>query len=173
MKPATPHDAVAPAEQPQTPVRTLGRGAVAWRLTAAVAALVVLVSSQFLKSNDFFPLGSLSQYAQGSDPNRPVRSTNMRATTTEGTEIGVPLNATGVGVGRAEIEGQLQRIIDDPSLLEGIARAYSGLHPDAPALVEIEMFRTSSELKDGKPTGESTEEVLTTWTVEGTYGADA
>lgn len=170
MKPAPAHDTAAPTD---APVRTLGRGAVAWRLAAAFAALAVLVSAQFLKSNDLFPLGSLSQYAQGSDPNRPVRSTNMRATTTEGTEIGVPLNATGVGVGRAEIEGQLQRILDDPSLLEGIARAYSGLHPQAPALVEIEVFRTSSELKDGKPTGESSEEVLTTWTVEGTYGADA
>ncbi|MBI9114538.1 hypothetical protein [Sanguibacter suaedae] len=147
------------------PTRTLGTASKAWRLVAVVAALSVLTTSQFLRSNDFFPLGSLSQYAKGTDPDAPVRSTGMTALTTDGTEVEVSLNARGVGVERAEVEGQVQRIVDDPSLLEAIARGHAGLHPDEPRYVHITMHRTSQEMRDGTPTGESTREVLTEWTV--------
>ena len=108
----------------------LGARAKAWRLTVVAVVLGVLLSSQFLKSNDFFPFGSLSQYARGTDPNSSVRATKLVALAADGSPLRVPLGSRGVGIERAEIEGQLDRIIADPSLLEGVARAYSGLHPD-------------------------------------------
>ena len=151
----------------------LGARSKAWRLTVVAVVLAVLLSSQFLKSNDFFPFGSLSQYAKGTDPNGSVRATKITALTTSGAEVRVPLGARGVGIERAEIEGQLTRIIDDPSLLEGVARAYSGMHPEREPLAHITVTRMSSELRDGKPSGEESEEVLTAWTVRGVYGSDS
>lgn len=143
----------------------------AWRLATVTVVLGVLLSSQFLKSNDFFPFGSLSQYARGTDPNGSVRATKITALAADGTELRVPLGAQGVGIERAEIEGQLGRIIADPSLLEGVARAYSGLHPDREPFAHLTVVRVSSELRDGKPSGEQTEEVLAEWTVRGDYGS--
>lgn len=145
----------------------------AWRLAVVTVVLAILLSSQLLKSNDFFPFGSLSQYAKGTDPNGNVRATKLTAVTTDGTEQRVPLGARGVGIERAEIEGQLDRIIADPSILEGIARAYSGLHPDRAPLAHIQVVRVTSTLRDGKPSGEEeTEELLAEWTVRGDYGSD-
>ena len=146
----------------------------AWRLALVVVVLAVLTSSQLLKSNDFFPFGSLSQYARGTDPNGEVRATKITAVTADGSVRRVPLGARGVGIERAEIEGQLDRIIADPSLLEGIARAYSGLHPERDPLVHVTVVRVSSTLRDGKPSGEEeTEEVLAEWTVQGDYGSQS
>lgn len=152
------------------PLALAGRSK-AWRLALVVAVLSVLVSSQFLRSNDFFPFGSLSQYARGTNPDGAVRATKITALAADGSELRVPLGARGVGIERAEIEGQLDRIIADPSLLEGVARAYSGLHPDREPFAHLTVVRVSSMLEDGKPTGEETEEVLTEWTVRGDYGS--
>ncbi|MEP7764527.1 hypothetical protein [Sanguibacter sp. 25GB23B1] len=152
------------------PLALAGRSK-AWRLALVVAVLGVLVSSQFLRSNDFFPFGSLSQYARGTDPNGTVRATKITALTVDGEEQRVPLGARGIGIERAEIEGQLDRIIADPSLLEGVARAYSGMHPEREPLAHVTVVRVSSTLRDGKPSGEEeTEEVLAEWTVRGDYG---
>ena len=142
----------------------------AWRLTVVVAVLAVLTSSQFLKSNDFFPFGSLSQYARGTDPDGSVRATKITALAADGSELRVPLGAQGVGIERAEIEGQLDRIIADPSLLEGVARAFSGLHPEREPFAHLTVVRVSTTLRDGRPTDERTEEVLAEWTVRGDYG---
>lgn len=90
--------------------------------------------------------------------------------TEAGKERGAPLSNAGVGIGRAEIEGQLTRIIANPNMLEGIARGWSGLHPDEPQFVHLRMERVIRTVKNGVPTGEETVEVLTEWTVMGTYG---
>ena len=99
-----------------------------------------------------------------------MRATKLVALAADGSPLRVPLGSRGVGIERAEIEGQLDRIIADPSLLEGVARAYSGLHPDREPFAHLTVVRVSSTLRDGKPTGETTEEVLAEWTVRGTYG---
>lgn len=147
------------------PVLRLGRRGRAWRWAATATALGILTAGQVLDTNDLFPLGSLSQYATARDPNGTVRSTFMTAVRTDGREVRVPLNATGVGVGRAEIEGQVQRIVDDPSLLQGIARAWSGLHPDAPAYETVSLKRSTYQLRDGRPVGRGQEETLAVWEV--------
>lgn len=141
------------------------------RLLATAIALTILTIAQINPTNDWFPLGSLSQYSYGRPLDSPTRAVRIMATTHTGDEIRVPLNQQGVGIGRAEIEGQLDRILADPSMLEGIARAWGGLHPHRPAFTELRLERSTSYVENGVPTGEVDVEELTTWTVQGTYGS--
>ncbi len=138
---------------------------VAWRLVAVAAALTVLVVGQVQDTNDLFPFGSLSQYATARDPDGTVRSVYVLADTTAGERVGVSLSATGVGVGRAEIENQLARLIADPSLLEGLADAHAGLHPDDPRYTALYLMRKTTQLSGGRPTGDVATEELARWTV--------
>lgn len=148
-----------------SPPRRLSTGSKVWRLAAAAAALAGLVLGQVHDTNDYWPLGSLSQYATGSDPNGQVRSLYMLADTTDGEQVRVPLNPRGVGVGRAEVEYQLDRILDDPSLLQSIADAQEALHRDRAAYTKLYVMRDNYQLVDGVRSGQVSTEELTTWVV--------
>lgn len=147
------------------PVRLSARS-VAWRLVAVVACLVVLTVAQLTDTDDFFPLSRLSQYAMAPGPDGIVKSTYILADNTDGEQVRVPLNATGVGIGRAEVEGQLGRIIDDPSLLQAIANAWAQLHPDEPQYQRLYLKRDVYQLVDGKPAGDRETIELAVWEVE-------
>ncbi len=136
-----------------------------WRLAVVAVALAVLVVGQVEDTNDLFPFGSLSQYATARDPDGTVRSVYVLADTTAQEQVRVPLSATGVGVGRAEIENQLGRVVADPSLLQGLADAHAGLHPDEPRYTALYLMRDTSQLSRGRPTGEVSTEELARWTV--------
>ncbi|WP_435298483.1 hypothetical protein [Timonella sp. A28] len=151
-------------------IKPLSTTSRSWRFALAALGFVILCFGQIFNTNDWFPLGSLSQYSYGRPLDSPTRSVRIIAVNTEGNDIRVPLNAKGVGVGRAEVEGQLDAIIADPSKLEGLARAWHGLHPESPQFTHLTMERVTSYVKDGKPTGQSDVEFLAEWTVQGNYG---
>lgn len=146
-------------------VHRLTRTGLWSRLSLTAVALVILALGQLHDTNDYFPLGSLSQYASPRDMDGVVRSTYMLADTASGDRVRVPLHADGVGVGRADIESQLDRILDDPSLLQAIAEAWSELHPDADPYVKLYLMRDTHQLADGIRQGDPTTEELTTWEV--------
>ena len=141
-----------------------------WRLLFALAVFGVLTTGQFVNTNDWFPLGTLSQYSYGRPLDTPTRSIGVLAINEDGEEVRVPLSTSGVGIGRAEVEGQVNLIIEDPSKLEALARAWHGLHPDKPQYTELTMIRVTRYVKNGIPTGEMDTEQLATWTVQGNYG---
>jgi hypothetical protein len=153
-------DGVAP------PPHRLSASSKAWRLVVTAAAFGALTLGQIHDTNDYWPLGSLSQFATGSNPNGQVRSLYMLADTTDGEQVRVPLNPRGVGVGRAEIEYQLDRILADPSLLQSIADAQEALHPDRAAYTKLYVMRDVYQLVDGVRAGELETEELTTWEVQ-------
>ena len=67
-----------------------------------------------------------------------------------------------IGLRRAEYEGQLSRVVEQPEVLEELAGVLAQRHPDRPAWVELSVVQTAYELVDGVPQGE-TAEVLATW----------
>lgn len=164
--------------------RTLSRAGTLTRGIATVAVLVVLGVGQWRDTNDLFPFGSLSQYATARSMDGTVRSVFLQADTvdtagpdnTAGPDdpgstnpedrITVPLDQQVVGVGRAEVEGQLALIVEDPSLLQGLAESYSELHPDRPPLRRLYLMRSQRQLQDGIAVGTATVEELVTWTVQ-------
>jgi len=157
------------------PVQRLRRVSVTWRLVAVALCLAVLTVGQLTDDNDLFPLGSLSQYATARDPNGTVASAYVEADTVAGTTVRVPLDPRGVGVGRAEIENQVDRIVAEPALLQSLADAHAGLHPDEPRYTRLVLYRTVSQLRDGRATGEVTVTELARWdiSVERVDGAGA
>jgi hypothetical protein len=163
-----PHAATSRLGTPQP--RRLGVRARTWRIGIAGAAHVVLLVAQLVpttwkNTNDWFPLGSLSQYAFAANPNGVVRSAFIIGTTADGHDVKVWLDQMGIGVGHAEIEGQLQRIVDDPELLAGVARAYAWRYPHRPPLATLTLKRSTKKLHDGRPTGDVSVEVLAVYHV--------
>lgn len=148
----------------QTDTARLSRLGTIWRLAATLAALAALAVGQVHDTNDLFPLGSLSQYATPRDMDGTVSSTYLVADLADGeTAVHIPLNPAVVGVGRAEVEGQVGRIQDDPSLLGSLGEAYAKLNPGKPALRHLYLQRSTSQLEGGIAVGDPTIERLAEW----------
>lgn len=149
-----------------TPVRRLGRVGVAWRVGATAVVLAVLVAGQVNDTDDYFPLGSLSQYGAPKDLNGTVRSVYLEGLLPGETEpVVIGLSHASTGVARGEIEGQLGRFVDDPALLQSLADAYAQLRPERPQPEVLYLRRSVVQLQDGHAVGEPEILTLATWEV--------
>ncbi|HET6729299.1 MAG TPA: hypothetical protein VFG96_07750 [Jiangellaceae bacterium] len=149
----------------RAPRRLSWRGR-AWRVGIALAGIAALVHGTLADSDDYFPFGSMAQYASAHDLDSQVRSVYMLADTDSGRErVPVALHATGTGIGRAEVEGQLGRILADPSLMQTIADAYRALHPDRDQYTTLYLMRDTYQLRDGYQAGPPATELLAEWDV--------
>ena len=151
--------------QSDSPDRALSPVGRFWRVVVVLVGLAILSYGQIADTNDIFPLGSLSQYGMGRDPNGSVTSFHVEADDAAGRRVRVPLNSRGVGVGRADIESQIARIRQDPSLLQGLADAWAGLHPDEPRYTTLYLMRSTRKLRDGKAVGDAEVTEVTSWQV--------
>jgi hypothetical protein len=145
-------------------VHHLSRPARWWRTVVALAFLLALVLGTLRFTDDRWPFAPMSQYAFGVDLDGEIRSTRVEAVTVDGEQVSVPLSPGGVGLRRAEVEGQLRHFVDDPSLLEAVAAAYATRHPDAPRYTQVVLVQDVSTLHDGTVVGKSTA-VLSTWAI--------
>lgn len=147
--------------------RRLSRWGLTWRLLATAAALGVLTAGQLVDTDDYFPLGSLSQYGAPKDLNGTVRSVYLEAQFEGESEIrGMGLSHASTGVARGEIEGQLGRFVDDPSLLQSLADAHERLRPDRAQPEVLYLRRSVTQLQDGEAVGEPEILTLATWEVQ-------
>jgi hypothetical protein len=144
-------------------VRLSPRGR-ALRLAGCGAALAALLYGTVWGTDDHFPFGPLTQYAFAADPNGTVPDLYILADTAAGTTVKVALSPDGVGIVRAEVEGQLEEFRRDPSRLQGIADAHARLHPDEPRYVALHLRIRHVRLRDGVAVGEETE-VVSDWVV--------
>jgi len=134
-----------------------------WVRTAAFAAgLALLLAGTAWGDDDHFPFGPFRMYSTADDPDGRVLSTYLQAVDTEGRVV-ERVGEHEVGLRRAEYEGQLSRVVDDPQLLGDLAETFSRRHPDRPPWAEVRVVQTAYVLVDGVPTDEKTE-VLAEWT---------
>ena len=143
------------------PLRT---GALAWRAGALLVVTVLVTLGTARGVDDHWPFAPMSQFAFGVDLDADIRATYVEALTTEGTVVRVPLSPTGVGIGRAEVEGQLPSIVARPAKLQAIAVAQRRLHPDRPQYVRLWLRERVSDLVDGRVVSE-TDRTLAEWEV--------
>lgn len=129
--------------------------------------LGALLYGSLVGTDDLFPFGPLRQYDGPYDVNGTIVSTYLEADTAAGTRIEVPLEHGSVGVGRADIEGQLDRIRADPALLGSLADAWAELRPDRPALIRLHVMRDITPLRDGRAVGPPDTRTVVSWTVPG------
>jgi hypothetical protein len=142
----------------------LGSRARAWRLAAAAAVLLALAYGTIWGADRYFPFGPMVQFAFSVDPNGQIRSVFVEADTTAGDRVQVPLTSEGVGIPRAEIEGQLPAIENDPSLLQVIAIAQRHRHPQQPQYRRLYLMVDIIQLHDRRPTGHEINQ-LAVWDV--------
>jgi len=150
-------------EADQTDVRRLSATGVAVRIAGTVAALGVLAYGQVTDTNDLFPLGTLSQFATARDLNGTVRSTYLLADTATEDGRRIAMNDRTIGVARAEVEGQLQRILDNPELMQSLIDGYAALKPNREPVQTLYLMRSVQRLEDGYVVGEPEEVELLRW----------
>jgi hypothetical protein len=133
------------------------------RVRLAVTALLfgLLITGTAVGQDDTFPFGPFRMYATRDSPDGLVLSTRVEAVDTTGRVLVVPDSATGLR--RAEIEGQVGRFRSDPALLAEISLAHDRLHPDQPAYAEVRVVERRYRLRDSRPTGAQTEQVVAQW----------
>jgi hypothetical protein len=149
-----------------TAITRLSGRAFAWRAAALLGGAALALAGTVAGNDDRWPFAPMSQFAFRTDPDGVVESTWIEALTTDGRRVRVPLGSGGVGIGRAEIEGQLPRIVADPSLLQGVADAWARLHPDRPGYVRLWLHQTVYPLSGGAA-GAPHLDTLATWEVRG------
>ncbi|WP_152191465.1 hypothetical protein [Georgenia satyanarayanai] len=144
-------------------VRRLSAAGLAVRVAGTVAALGVLAYGQVADTNDLFPLGTLSQFATPRDLDGTVRSTYLLADTATEQGRRIPMNDRTIGVARAEVEGQLQRILDNPGLMQSLVDGYAALGPGREPIETLYLMRSIQQLEDGYVVGEPEEVELLRW----------
>jgi hypothetical protein len=136
----------------------LSRPARRRRMAAVVVVLGLLLAGTVWGDDDTFPFGPFRMYSTRADPNAPVVSTRVVGLTGTGEEV--RLSGGQVGLRRAEFEGQLDRIVDDPRLLGLLAGSYAEAHPAAPELMSVQVVQRRFELVDGVRTGDFEDRVV-------------
>jgi hypothetical protein len=129
--------------------RLSGRG-LAWRLAALGTGVSLALYGGLFGTDDLWPFAPMTQFAFYVSPDGEIRAVYVDALTTDGRQVRVPLSAKGVGVGRAELEGQLSEIIRDPSLLQSLAVAQRRLHPDQPQYRRLILRERVTTLRNGE-----------------------
>jgi hypothetical protein len=148
----------APDLFPVAEVVRLSPAARAARLVAVLAVLALVLAGTVWGDDDAFPFGPFRMYSTRADPDAPVISTRVVGLTAAGEEV--RLSGGQVGLRRAEFEGQLPRIAENPELLGLLADSYADKHPDAADLVEVQVVQRRFELSSGQRTGAFADHVV-------------
>ena len=149
---------------PAPPVQRLGGPAFAWRAAALAAGVALAAYGTVWGDDDLWPFAPMSQFAFFVGRDDEIRAVRVDADTTAGELVRVPLSPGGIGMQRAEIEGQLTQIERDPSLLQSLALAQRVRHPEQPQYRRIYVREVVTTLRDGRLAGEHVETVAT-WDV--------
>jgi hypothetical protein len=140
-------------DEGEVEVQRLGRAGLAWRLAALAAGVYLVSYGTFLGNDVQWPFAPMSQFAFRVGRDDSIRSLYLQARTATGEIITVPLNPPSIGIGRAEVEGQLPRIQRDPTMLRELVDPYPRLHPGRPALTQVWLRQRVTILKDGRAAG--------------------
>lgn len=155
-----------PPERPvpaRAGVRRLGSGSVLWRVTVMLALAAVLLAGQLQRTNEYFPFGTLEQYAQAEDPDGQVRSTCLLGER-DGQVVDIGFGRRSVGIERADVENHLTAMRADPSLLAPLAEHYDREHPGLAPLTALVVCQRVTTLRHGAPAGPAETVQIVRWT---------
>ncbi len=142
----------------------LGTAGRTVRLMAAAVVLSLTLVGTVWGQDTAFPFGPFRMYATRDGLDAPVSSTRVDGVNVEGERVAIDDSETGLR--RAEIEGQIRRLIADPELLGLVADAYARRNPNKEPLSRMEVVVRRYELRAGARTGGYTETVLAAWDAE-------
>lgn len=154
--------APAAPEGPVEEIERVGPTGRFLRLALVAVVAVLLVWGSWKADDDAFPVGPFVMFAFTTPPNGDVVSARVEAVDSNGHRIPVELEPEEVGIRRAEVEGQIPRIIAQPQLLGALARAHARLRPHTPTWEQVDLVQYHVHLHDGREAGTTTV-VLATW----------
>lgn len=145
-------------------VAPLGHRARVTRLVAAACGLVLITAGTLVGTDDDFPAGPLRMYATRDDPNGAVTQAAVLAVTASGRSIDV--TDTSGAPRRAELEGRLGALSQDPDLFADVAHQFlpSSGRVDGSAVVQIRLVQRIFPLHDGRA-GPVRERLIAAWRV--------
>lgn len=146
-------------EQVHEPIR-LNATSRRIRMAAILVLLVVVVAGTFWGSDDHFPFGPFRMYSVANKTDGEIRVPALEVTTESGKRM--ELDFEVMGLRRAEIEGQVDRFLTDPTLLRHLVTSYERLHDSAERLVELRLIERVNYLRDGR-TYRTDDHVLVSW----------
>ncbi|HEX8346306.1 MAG TPA: hypothetical protein VF657_16430 [Actinoplanes sp.] len=131
------------------------------RVAVTALGAVLLLAGTLWGQDDHFPFGPFRMYSTAPGPDEPAPDTLVEGVDSSGRTV--VLTEANSGIRRAEIEGRQQGYVDDPASLRQVAAAYADRSPGAPRLVEVRIVIHWEGIRDSRPTGTSTDEVIARW----------
>ena len=139
----------------------LSSGARRRRALAVLVVGAVLLAGTAVGTDDWFPVGPFRMFTNRAAPTGDVRGVTIEAVDATGRSR--TIEGGDVGLRHAELEGQLWRFEARPELLASIAAAYASVHPDAPALVVVELRERRRRIEDRVLADEVEERTVARW----------
>lgn len=131
-------------------VRGISLASLAWRITATVLGIGLLLNGSLRMSDDAWPLGPLSQYAFSPPRDATIVITRVEGLLADGRRIDLPLRVETAGISRAEIEARIPQISADPSLLRSVTDGWTSRHSAEPPLLRVWLVQDQTRLVDGR-----------------------
>jgi hypothetical protein len=116
------------------------------RVALTVAVGVLVLAGTFYGHDDWFPVGPFRMYATASKTTGRVAVPELAGVTVDGATV--EIRAGELGLRRAELEGRLPRLREEPELLAELVRVYEQRWPDAPRLVELRLDMHARQVVD-------------------------
>ena len=131
------------------------------RVLATLIAGALLLAGTLWGTDDDFPFGPFRMYSTAPDPNGAAKDTRVEGVDADGRTVAITEGNSGLR--RAEIEGQQQAYVDQPSRLSQVATAYAEHSPGASPLRSVRIVVRWHTIKDARPTGTSYDEIIAEW----------
>lgn len=161
-RPIEPSAAPASSAGAGSGVARLSSTARRVRLAIVLVVFVLLGWGSWRATDDAFPVGPFVMFAFTTPPDGEVSSAAVEAVDVSGRRAPVELEPETVGLRRAEMEGQIGRVIAQPRLLGALAVTHHELQPAAPQWQQVDLVEHRVQLHDGRVLSESTV-VLASW----------
>ena len=141
---------------------TLTRRGRAVRVALAALGTALVLAGTLWGGDDDFPFGPFRMYSTAPDPDADAPDTRVEGVDATGRTV--ELTETNSGLRRAEIEGQQQAYVENPSRLRQVAIAYADRTPGAAPLKEVRIVIRWVGIEHARPTGTSHDQVIAEWT---------
>ncbi|WP_018158111.1 hypothetical protein [Demetria terragena] len=136
----------------------------AWRVCVVLLVAAGITAGTLGEDDRTWPFAPMVQFAFKVDINGEIHSLGLEGVDTQGRRVDIPLGYGGIGLERAEIEGQRERIVREPNRLQAVAVMWAAYAPDRPRLARVDMVDTVSTLRDSRVAGRQRVTVAT-WSV--------
>lgn len=124
-----------------------------WRVVVLLAVAIGITAGTAGEDDRTWPFAPMVQFAFKVDTDSEIHSVGLEGLDTAGRRVVIPLGYGGIGLERAEIEGQRERIVDEPRRLQAVAVLWASYAPDRRRLARVDMIDTVSTLRDARVVG--------------------